>query len=463
MPPKTSFGKYPRAWKNPVYFTPRDNHVSLAQHCKFGSCLRVAIGHLEYLAENNPQRCVYANFDPFVKACNAKQRKKGMKEFQRRTYEDVFAFLRHLDIIADLPRRAQVLVNFDGCEKAPEFREGWIVAPHDFLTHRHDGACHFVGFGHSPDYPFKPTSGPKIWVPQYGPTPYRRIYKPDIGFVWLKEEVSAPCPPRGDSVSTPWRVRVGNGVGNRVGESFEQSENIEDTSSELAVFPAVLPAPLVLLMNLSEVSEPNKKKDREEEEDPKQTRPSLSSQGSLTSLKPKAQLSASREVEITPIVETSCAAFKTVREYFKGSSGIDLLVTATDGEFQFHLCKDFKNWPQVYSALEGAVEKYADLQIRDRKSLAVILSDACNRCRASGGRINKWDSSTLQYPKALFRIMKDFQEHGGALQRVPSALDSWTQEEWLKVWPKFREAHPEMEADVAAAALRKEWDKWKPA
>ncbi len=166
----TNSGKNPKSWKDPVYFTPRDNHVSLTQHFKTGTCERAAMGRLESQAKRNPQRCVYESFDEFVKGCNAHQRKQKMKEYSKSSYEAAIAFFRELGIIPHTKQgtRVRCLVNFDGCDKAPGWREGWIVAPHDFMTHKHHGACHFVGFGNSPDFPFNPRRGPKIWVPRIG-------------------------------------------------------------------------------------------------------------------------------------------------------------------------------------------------------------------------------------------------------------------------------------------------------
>lgn len=90
----TGFPKNPKSWKNPVYFTPRDKHVSLTQHFITGTCERAAMGRLESQAKHNPQRCVFESFDKFVKGCNAQQRKQKMKEYSRSQYELAIAFFR---------------------------------------------------------------------------------------------------------------------------------------------------------------------------------------------------------------------------------------------------------------------------------------------------------------------------------------------------------------------------------
>jgi len=141
--------------------------------------MRAVVARLEQLALLNPQRAVYESVKVFVNGCNAFQRKQAArvvreghgavyKEYSYKMYEYTLAYCRELGIIPDLKRRARVLIHpYDG--NLPPFeREAWIVAPHDFLTHKHAGACHFVGFGKSPAFPIEPIHGPKIWVPQYG-------------------------------------------------------------------------------------------------------------------------------------------------------------------------------------------------------------------------------------------------------------------------------------------------------
>ena len=71
----------------------------------------------------------------------------------------------------------KVLVDFE--DGHSDWREGWIVVPHD-VTHRQGNACYFDSFGKSPDHPFTPPTGPKIWVPEYGATEWKRIFIPNV-------------------------------------------------------------------------------------------------------------------------------------------------------------------------------------------------------------------------------------------------------------------------------------------
>ena len=207
-----------KSWKPIVFINSRSNHHSLTQHAKVGSCLRAVIGRLEYLGKKNKQRCVYESHAAFIVGCNAAQKKKGMKEYSESQYKNEIAFCRELNIITHTKAgtRIRCLVNFEGCDRAAEWREGWIVTPHEFMTHEHHGACHFVGFGNAPAFPFKPTSGPRIWVPEYGAVlPTQN--EPDTNMRLACDEHETNM-----RLTCDWH---GNEHGNEHGDFFEPSGN----------------------------------------------------------------------------------------------------------------------------------------------------------------------------------------------------------------------------------------------
>jgi hypothetical protein len=438
--PTMSITKHPKSWKDPVHFTARDNHVSLTQHCKVGSCLRAVIGRLEYLAAKNPQRCVFETFDEFVKGCNAAQRKAAnrfaakhknaqrknpFKEYSAGMYEHMLAFCRELGIIPDLKRRVRVLVNFDGCDRAPGWREGWVVAPHDFLTHKHHGACHFVGFGNSPDFPFKPKWGPNLWVPGYGG-------------IQIISEGDLKARLRSDEGQIEVGLRSLEGGlegGNEGGELLELPGNTEDTQNQSALLPAPLDGSLESVSKLGMVRMggmvgiQNRSDHLNDEAISKplpQTGSSSLSTGLTDSLKPNAQPSASREASTADIVETVSPGV-TVQEYFANALGnADILRLMTDNVFELenNSWKLFKHKENFLAACREAIRAKSTVKLNGRLTLAMLMGEVISILDRQPVEHRVIKEKATKYPTSWLKIKATMHE-GGPLHEVPGYVKTF--------------------------------------
>jgi hypothetical protein len=438
------FRKPPKAWKSVVHFAARDNHVSLRQHCMSGSCLRVTVGHLEFLADQNPQRAVFLGVDELIAACNAKQRKHGHKEYSKTAYEKVLNLLRHLEIITASPQRnLKVYVDFQGCSGKKDLRESWVVAPHDFLTHKHNGACHFVGFGNSPDFPIDPVPGPKIWIPQYGPSKWKPAYEPVLDergkLVSVKSrwKDAAQAQPDGESTAdvrpqdgrstVTVRSLYGQQDGGKDGrQATESTENVNDKpTSHAHLLPEKCLLSTVSQSNPSNTDNPPNPKGES----------SVVSSGLLTDQKQQLwdeEKEPSFESSNPATAETKSSVpavrGKTVAEYFDCDDDILDIVTNGDLDRDNPSCKKFKGWDRLRDAVDEAVQRLANAPVRDTKILATImgvtidiLEEQNPRPPKESGRLFPTSREQL-YPKAWLTIKTRLAAGGTARERESAVV-----------------------------------------
>ncbi len=144
----------------------------------------------------------------------------------------------------------------------------------------------------------------------------------------------------------------------------------------------------------------------------------------------------------------------TVRQHFENCDDAVLLVTdgvlpipeqlTPDHDRPFQHVKQNELHDALWlmnSYVMEAVREYGDTPLTDRKLLAGIM----NRVIAIAAKSGK------KAPKAFFKVMKDFQEHGGTIMLVPKEpepgkpKEKWS-DDWLKeqgmtcrrdAWQKF--------------------------
>jgi hypothetical protein len=108
----------------------KDASCSLKLH--FYGCLRQYVNALEYKAQIDPERFVYASEAYFVGYCRRFSRKNGQGEpYKKRMIRYCKEFLRKNGIIGE-----QVLRVRKG-----RLREGFIVAGHDSVAHTDGQTC----------------------------------------------------------------------------------------------------------------------------------------------------------------------------------------------------------------------------------------------------------------------------------------------------------------------------------
>lgn len=158
----------------------------------------------------------------------------------------------------------------------------------------------------------------------------------------------------------------------------------------------------------------------------------------------------------------------TVRQHFENCD--DAVLTVTDGvlpvpeeltpdrdrPFQ-HVKQNQLRWALLLMAgfISEAVNEYGNTPLTNRKLLAGIMNRAIAIAAKSGKRA----------PKAFFKVMKDFQEHGGPITLVRKEpeperpKERWSQE-WLNSQGinSFRDAWQRFAADPSAP--REKLDEW---
>lgn len=103
----------------------------------FDGCAREVAGALELLANNRPDRFVFARVEPIKAICD----KKGKRKYSLRMIEDVLRLFRELKILGE---HMEIEIAED------VWRKGRFFNPHEMMTRRYDGCCVFIGGGKKP-------------------------------------------------------------------------------------------------------------------------------------------------------------------------------------------------------------------------------------------------------------------------------------------------------------------------
>lgn len=98
----------------------------------FDGCAREVAGCLELLANNRPDRFVFARASAIKAICD----KKGKHKYSKRMIEDVLRLFRDLKILGPY---VEIQIELD------VWRSGRFFNPHETMTRRYEGCCVFVG------------------------------------------------------------------------------------------------------------------------------------------------------------------------------------------------------------------------------------------------------------------------------------------------------------------------------
>jgi hypothetical protein len=368
---------------NPRVPIKKSEKCSWRRHCR--GCARDLIGYLEVLANNNPDRAVFASLPALTKCCNGRYR-KNKKPYSERMVQETLRVFRELKIVS---KRIVRPVDYKGLVVD---RECFIVAPHKSMTIRHPRVCVVAGLGKGPGtwiddiWVKDATSGEwlddnEIAMVIEGPVPETVVgIVPETVPETVPEIVRESVP----EIVLQGHPKCADWCADECAEqSIEQPLFEEDTNDAYEV--SLQTSPIVdvpslgslvsqLTSGTSRTTEPRNPGDHPNDATTVKPLPQTAVSSSLGLLTDEKQQPSS-EVSEHVMAETVSArpAVKTVGQLFDGVT--DLLDVVTNGELD-KSNRDwsrFKNDSELEAALREAVKRTATLLVRDTKALATVM------------------------------------------------------------------------------------------
>jgi hypothetical protein len=417
----TNFIK-PDTLNTQVHLKTKHEPCSWKKHCASGSIFRDVLGLLEFEAKRNSQRFIFKSIPKLLKKCSGEYRKGGARPVSRAAFMRV---LRDLWAMGILSPYCTMLVDLD--DGSSQYRKGYVLAPHDFMTRRFDRTCSVQKpgpeiFPHVRRRADGSITGLKMWLPQYG---------------GIETELR-PARDRSETELRPSRDRAETAhetAGETAGETahseqlVEPQEPIVESEKVLqSVLQSVLPLPLIPVSPsypikafsnpLTPIKNGDQASDEENQKQEGRETPNTSSSFYDRPTKPANMVST-----------------QTVAQYFNGVSDEELIYRLTDGQLdsrepvsqdpRFALVAGtpvryghdaalkYDHWTELIAACRAAIKQRDTHEMKDRVTLSRVMRDAMKLLKAKHG---------VNTPKPWLKIIDDL-KGGGKLAVSPVRVE----------------------------------------
>jgi len=359
---------------------------SLKRH--FRGVLREAIGYLDKLAGNDPERFVWPTVPDIVRHCTKYSQSRA--PYRQRIVEAALAFFRHLHVISGPVIRVR-----GGLP-----RRGFIVTPHDALYRRNKGHCEHCG-----QLGRWESSGPggTVWPVTSGlPTDNPRV-QPDAVNSAERSAVSSAASSAGNSavfsaVQNP--EQCGNQCGEQCGiEPPQVAEIVQDTVPAGKVFPQFCETSVAPSRGKSGYPENRQAVSSRVE-------PGLAGGGDHSAAETEKQNQPQKQNRSVLVSSSSQADLtdqnQTIGQHFAGAGGADI-ETITDGEFDQDVLENYANTALLENTCCVAAEMKAAAPFRGRATCAQLMDDVMRIMRGQA----------VEYPRGWLLVKKNLEKSPG--------------------------------------------------